>query len=271
MNKNKSKYLIYQNISGLISLICIVFLFIEYSSFILIPMLFSAFSFFHFLTKITDINTKEMKDKDNVELEKLTNFKASNKFQDEWGLLLAIDDINMKIAIKTEKIALTTYNYNDILECEIIEDDVSTYKKSTTRTVGGAILGGVLLGGAGAIVGGLSGKQKKDKKYRKIQLKLTLKDTSNPNLFLPFYESHNKEGIDIDDPTYGQYLKNSIKDINEWKDIIAIIIDKVDNDYNLNDTNNSMSDELLKLNELKEKGILTEEEFNEQKKKLLKQ
>ena len=32
----------------------------------------------------------------------------------------------------------------------------------------------------------------------------------------------------------------------------------------------SVSDELLKLNELKEKGILTEAEFNEQKKKLLK-
>jgi len=33
----------------------------------------------------------------------------------------------------------------------------------------------------------------------------------------------------------------------------------------------ALSDNLTKLNELKEKGILTEEEFNEQKKKLLKQ
>jgi len=36
-------------------------------------------------------------------------------------------------------------------------------------------------------------------------------------------------------------------------------------------SNISVSDEIIKLNELKEKGILTEEEFNEQKKKLLKQ
>tara|TARA_B110001450_G_scaffold213795_1_gene206300 strand:+ start:166 stop:684 length:519 start_codon:yes stop_codon:yes gene_type:complete len=35
--------------------------------------------------------------------------------------------------------------------------------------------------------------------------------------------------------------------------------------------NESVADELIKLNELKEKGLLTEEEFNEQKKKLLKQ
>ena len=34
---------------------------------------------------------------------------------------------------------------------------------------------------------------------------------------------------------------------------------------------NSLVDELTKLGELKEKGLLTEEEFNEQKKKLLKQ
>ena len=34
---------------------------------------------------------------------------------------------------------------------------------------------------------------------------------------------------------------------------------------------NSIIDDLTKLGELKEKGLLTEEEFNEQKKKLLKQ
>lgn len=34
--------------------------------------------------------------------------------------------------------------------------------------------------------------------------------------------------------------------------------------------NNSVSDEIIKLNELKEKGILTEEEFNDQKNKILK-
>ena len=33
----------------------------------------------------------------------------------------------------------------------------------------------------------------------------------------------------------------------------------------------ALSDDLTKLGELKEKGLLTEEEFNEQKKKLLKQ
>ena len=36
-------------------------------------------------------------------------------------------------------------------------------------------------------------------------------------------------------------------------------------------SNISVSDEIIKLNELKEKGILTEEEFTEQKNKLLKQ
>jgi len=41
--------------------------------------------------------------------------------------------------------------------------------------------------------------------------------------------------------------------------------------YSANNSNTSVYDELIKLNELKEKGILTDEEFNEQKKKLLKQ
>ncbi|MDA7578790.1 SHOCT domain-containing protein [Flavobacteriales bacterium] len=47
--------------------------------------------------------------------------------------------------------------------------------------------------------------------------------------------------------------------------------DEVINEEKPSKANESVADELIKLNELKEKGLLTEEEFNEQKKKLLKQ
>jgi len=47
--------------------------------------------------------------------------------------------------------------------------------------------------------------------------------------------------------------------------------DEVINEEKPSKANESVADELIKLNELKEKGILSEEEFNEQKKKLLKQ
>jgi len=229
--------------------------------------------------KVQAINLQEMKDEYNQLLSNLPDFKATNIFMNDWGLLIAIDDVNKKIVIKTKTKKLSTYNYNDILSCEVLEDDISIYKKSTTRTVGGAVLGGVIAGGAGAVVGGLSGQQTKNKKYKNIQLKLVMKDTSNPNIFISFFDvnivtSNTKQSIDESESIYGPMLKTARKQVNKWKDIITIIIDKVDNDHNskdnLNDTSNSIADELLKLNELKEKGILTEEEFIEQKNNLLK-
>ncbi len=282
MKKNKSRYLIYQNISGLITIVCIIFYFKEWSNYVLALMIFSAYLTIHYLIKINDMNVKEMKDKDNDELKKLTNFKTSNKFQDEFGLLIAIDEINMKIAIKTEKMELTVYNFSDILQCEIIEDDNTTFKKSTSRTVGRALLGGALFGGAGAIVGGLSAKQSKHKECKKIQLKLTIKDTKNPNIFLTFFDKTDQlfggeKGVKESDEFWGKMLKNSREAANKWKDIFTVIIDKIDfeskssSQKKENNLNFSVSDELLKLNKLKEDGILTDEEFNEQKKKLLKQ
>ena len=58
--------------------------------------------------------------------------------------------------------------------------------------------------------------------------------------------------------------------------VVGFVIVFVSKDKTLTEKKNlketeSVSDELLKLNNLKEKGIITDEEFNEQKKKLLKQ
>ena len=232
--------------------------------------------------KVRNINLLELKEQNTELLKNLKDFNVTKKYADDYSLLIAIDDKKNKLAVKLNSSKkITTYSYNDILSCEIIEDGVSIYKKSTTRTVGGAVLGGVLAGGAGAIVGGLSGKQSKEKEYKKIQLKLIMKDIQNPNIFLTFFdyqkvEPNRKKGIKESELVVGEILKNSKSAVNEWKDIFTIIIDKIDTESNSSsekksNSNSSVSDELLKLNELKEKGILTEEEFNEQKKKLLKQ
>jgi hypothetical protein len=84
----------------------------------------------------------------------------------------------------------------------------------------------------------------------------------------------------IDHQKYKTVLKN-----HEYKDsdtqmseqTLSFLQDKINNkelytkkeDTSTNESN-SIADELLKLNNLKETGILSEEEFNEQKKKLLK-
>ncbi|EPZ54444.1 hypothetical protein H477_3583 [[Clostridium] sordellii ATCC 9714] len=48
------------------------------------------------------------------------------------------------------------YNYKDIIEFELLEDGESITKGGLGR----AVAGGVLLGGVGAIVGGVTGIEK---------------------------------------------------------------------------------------------------------------
>ena len=47
------------------------------------------------------------------------------------------------------------FNYCDIIEVSYEENGNQLYTKSAARTVGGAVVGGVLMGGAGAVVGSL--------------------------------------------------------------------------------------------------------------------
>ena len=74
---------------------------------------------------------------------------------------LCIDEVKQKIYLFTNyynEEKLRSYSLKDLLQVEIIEDNVTITKTSRTSQVGGAIVGGMLAGGVGAVIGGLSGK-----------------------------------------------------------------------------------------------------------------
>ena len=75
-------------------------------------------------------------------------------------------------------------------------------------------------------------------------------------------ETRKKESLKEKNKKIEQIEKSSFVESKKSENII-----KKDNTINIT----SLSDDLIKLGELKEKGLLTEEEFNEQKKRLLKQ
>lgn len=206
------------------------------------------------------------------ELDQLENFSATKKLVGAW-VLIAIDDNSKQIAIKEQEGSIIKYPYPDIMGCEIIEDGETTYRKSST--VGRAIVGGVIAGGAGAIIGGLSGKEKEEKEIKNLDFKIVFKDTNKPSFKIRFFDAweetaNTKKSIKLSDSVYGPIFQKSLDNLKEWKDTIEIIINKVDSERK--DSSNkplSVTDELTKLNDLKEKGILTEEEFEQQKKKIL--
>ena len=74
------------------------------------------------------------------------------------------------------------------------------------------------------------------------------------------------------DGMLGFIYKQGLEHAQQIADLVSVIIDDVDRSQKQATNNNSSSsvaDELSKLADLKVKGILTEDEFNSQKSKLL--
>lgn len=90
---------------------------------------------------------------------------------------------NLHIPNKVKKI-----NYKDIVQVELKEDEHSIVVTSRTSQIGGAIVGGALAGGFGAVIGGLSGKQKQKREVKKIEMLLTLDDLKTPYLKMKIVE-----------------------------------------------------------------------------------
>ncbi|CUP44077.1 SHOCT domain-containing protein [Bacteroides thetaiotaomicron] len=183
--------------------------------------------------------------------------------------IIGIDQSKKKLIItQTNPRTIPEYYilaYEDLYRCELIKNNEVLLQKSTTRTMGGAIIGGIIGGKTGAIIGGLSGDYNSENKTNIIELKIVVKDISHPTHIVTFFDTN------IHLPGEFKQLANEAE---KWYDRVCLIIDQIDSETqkqpNLQiSTNSSLADELMKLHELMKNGILTEDEFNMQKKKLL--
>jgi hypothetical protein len=182
-------------------------------------------------------------------------------------VLIILKDTN------SSKPHLTTIKYQDIISVSYIENGHTISSKSTGRTVGGAVVGGVIAGGAGAVVGGLSGNEKQTKAVSEISVKLLLRSSAKTSFTITIYSGQPlKTKDDTDKRKYDKFADSAQK----IKDLISVIIDKVDRrnlqpniSQIVRQSNLNVADELMKLAKLKEQGILTEAEFAQQKEKLL--
>lgn len=182
--------------------------------------------------------------------------------------IIGVDESKKQLVIVNSELSVQKWvsiPFKDILSCEMVVDGQSVFKKSTVRTVGGAVLGGVLAGGAGAIVGGLSGSYKENKEIKRVDIRIVSKSTSNNMHYITFFS----------DGTNKIYLNSRMEEAEAWKNTISVIIDKNEKEVKEEQpkleqvSTSNIADELGKLANLKAQGILTEEEFQKQKEKLL--
>lgn len=219
---------------------------------------------------------KEQEKRENKQRESLNSlegFQPTKKAYKNDGLI-ALDGQNKEIALQKNNGQIKRFNFSDIISCEVVEDGETVTRKS--NKIGRAVVGGVLAGGAGAIIGGLSGKEKQNKEIKSISLKIIFKTSEIPYTFkLTFFDakqatSHTKSKIKLSESVYGKMAKDAINEVSNWKEKIESIINQYDKEEkNETQAQTSVSEEIEKLNSLKEKGAITQEEFDKQKQKLL--
>ncbi len=225
-------------------------------------------------------NVREAGDKNENSLKSLKDFSVTKKIvgvNNEY--LFCVDENNKKIAI-IRTVRKLVIPFDQIISVEVLEDNTLLQQKSSLRTIGGAVIGGAIAGGAGAIVGGLSGNTQQNKKVSTVQVKIKLRDINNPSCTINCFncKTMTVEGKPIKPSSMeGRLYKEGLNHAHRIADTISAIIDITDKADKRSDnighqpqkTTGSIADELTKLAELKEKGILTDEEFIQQKNLLL--
>lgn len=157
-------------------------------------------------------------------------------------------------------------SFSDIVQVEVFRDDQTITKTNRGSQIGGAAIGAVAFGGVGAIIGGLSGSSRSVERVKRIGLRI---EVEHPDVLI-FSAHFLKPFEDKGDKADSMTVKSAASAVEKWYSILTRAMRKSAQPQNaeLSSTNNA-EDRLAKLWSLKESGALTEEEYAEQKKKLL--
>lgn len=170
--------------------------------------------------------SSEMKKKISVFIEKnVTNNMMVNWQEDglkavvvdrQTGILSFYSLLNEKF-IKVYKIGV-----NDIVSMDLIADESSISTVNRGAQVTRALVGGALLGGAGLIVGGLSGSQSHTSMCKNLKIKFIFNDLNNPKDEIFFLVSSGNKGVDTD----GEEYKNAYEKADLLLCTLRIMIEK---------------------------------------------
>ena len=180
----------------------------------------------------------------------VNSFKATKSI----GSLMFIDEIN-----KCFKIGNDIFDYANLLSYELLEDGQTITKGGLGR----AVAGGLLFGGVGAIVGGVTGGKKTKGVCTSMKIRITLKNAHTDTVYITLINTETK--------TNGFIYKTMQSSAQLCISALDIIADQNSTEEmsNLESETVSSADEILKFKNLLDAGIITQEEFEAKKKQHL--
>lgn len=150
-------------------------------------------------------------------------------------------DGKMKIAFNSENELFKIYRmpsngtihevaipFDKIVDSEILIDDTTVMKASRGQQIAGALIGGAIAGGVGAIIGGSSPNTTGINTVKRIRLKITNEDFENPVYYIDFLPTRDKlnrridKGWNKEDSTVSYALKKA----EYWQGVLELAIRK---------------------------------------------
>lgn len=190
------------------------------------------------------------------------------------NLGIAIDEDRKKVCFiihGESEPALKFYSYRDILHCELLEDQFSITRTSRSSQLANAFLGGVLFGGPGALIGSLtSASHSSDGGVKEIAMHVIVNDTESPLKVVRFLLAYHGEYF----PRNGEIYKKNFSLAQHWYALLKVLIERAEKEASLvEDPPPSLVDsstaELVTLSGLLDNGLITREEFELQKTKII--
>lgn len=170
------------------------------------------------------INNKRKKIMIKKVIKKLNIANNMIFYQSDGKKALVIDEEKATLSIYSYKTFFRVNKYligiKDILSFEIFEDNNSIINVDRGSQVGGAIVGGLLLGGVGALIGGLSGSKTNSINCNSIKINFVFNDLKHKKDEIVFLKSINNKGYNKNSYTY----KKAIEKTEMFYNTITIIM-----------------------------------------------
>jgi hypothetical protein len=191
-------------------------------------IIFVVIAFLLFVLSPTSTSKKQVNQEilQQEKLNQLINKNAIERSKEylnkDFTKAIVLDETNRKIHIlSTLDNSCKTFNFNDLIESEIIIDNNSITKTNRGKQLIGAVVGNVVAGVGGMIVGGLSSEKITSERIKNISLKLTFNDMNNPICKFDFLDT----SVSKDSHDY----KVAMNFIERWYGYFTIILKQQNN------------------------------------------
>ncbi|MEJ1113274.1 SHOCT domain-containing protein [Paenarthrobacter sp. CCNWLY172] len=153
-----------------------------------------------------------------------------------------------------------------IMSVTVYEDQRSITHANRGRQIGAAYVGHKVAGQAGAIIGGLGARQHSEDVVRRVTLRIELEDSTKPVIDIDFLTAAAPRG--------SVYHERANQEARTWSSLITAMMRATEAGKEIEPSvsdgpGESRLEQLTKLGQLRDSGVLTQAEFDQEKARIL--